>query len=164
MRRLFTARTAIVVAASAALTLGTTASLSAQVFPPLPAPRPPALERPTPVGLAYHFTRATGRDAAELLPIAGLRVLLRERGFGPDVTAGWMAATAPGKATDFVPYGLDPEVDALIGGVVQPDAWLVQTVAGRWWVWEYGAAAPADERAALYETQARQAGGEGRVD
>ena len=70
-----------------------------------------------------------------------LRFLLRRRGFGPAVVAGPMAAIPPGESSPD-DFGADG-----IAGQFQPDAWLVATEAGRFWFWEYGAAAPADQRA-----------------
>jgi hypothetical protein len=56
------------------------------------------------------------------------------------------------------------EIEAPSSPAHQPDAWLVQTDAGRWWLWESGAAAPADLRAEVYQTHAaRLAQVEGRI-
>ena len=61
-----------------------------------------------------------------------------------------------------VDYVVDDDMDAMIGPV-QNDAWLVFTEAGRWWLWPYGVAAPADRRAQASEAKAmREAGPEGR--
>ena len=70
-----------------------------------------------------------------------MRFLLRRRGFDPAVVAGPMSALPPGLAS---PDDVAPDP----AGDFQPDAWLVATEAGRFWFWEYGASAPADERAA----------------
>lgn len=85
---------------------------------------------------------------AESTAIATLRRLLRRRGFGPEVTGGPMVAVPPGQSTllDFDP---DAATGAPLDSGPQPDAWLIGTNAGRWWVWETGASAPADREALL---------------
>jgi hypothetical protein len=85
---------------------------------------------------------------AESAAIATLRRLLRRRGFGAEVTAGPMLALPPGQAT-VLEFGGDGDGGALLDTGLQPDAWLVETNAGRWWLWETGAAAPADRAAEL---------------
>src|SRR5829696_2327902 len=72
---------------------------------------------------------------AESTAIATLRRLLRRRGFDPDVTAGPMVALPPGQVTvlEFEPDG---GTGALLDAGIQLDAWLVETNAGRWWLWE----------------------------
>ena len=99
--------------------------------------------------------------AAEMQAMARLRPMLAARGFGQDVVDGPMMARAPGQTmpSDLI---VDAEGDELTGGV-QPEAWLIWTTAGRWWLWEYGVVAPADHLALVAEVQAlRRVGVEGR--
>jgi hypothetical protein len=112
------------------------------------------LALPPLVALTLSLLMLSGADAQSADPYAPLpswteaqvvdrlRFLLRRRGFSPAVVAGPMAAAPPGEGSpdDFGSDGL--------AGAYQPDAWLVSTEAGRFWFWEYGAAAPADQRAA----------------
>jgi hypothetical protein len=91
--------------------------------------------------------------AAEPREVAELRTILAERGFGSSVTEGPMAARAPGQATPF-DFASDDDLDAQVGAF-QPEAWLVRTEAGRWWLWPDGAAAPADRRAEAHEALGR---------
>jgi hypothetical protein len=90
---------------------------------------------------------------AESTAIATLRRLLRRRGFDPDVTAGPMVALPPGQVT-VLEFGPDGGTGALLDAGIQLDAWLVETNAGRWWLWETGAAAPADRAAEQARDQA----------
>jgi hypothetical protein len=143
----------IALVAAGGLVLVTVTALSAQTFPPV-VPRvlaPPAIAP----------AAAPAAPIAES-PEATVRRHLAGRGLDRDVVDGPMLARAPGEATasDFV---VDPEMDALLGEL-QPEAWLVWTTAGRWWYWDYGVIAPADQRALVAETHARrQASAEGRV-
>ena len=94
------------------------------------------------------FAAAEGAPAwldDESWAISTLRRQLRRRGFDPDVTAGPMLALPPGQAS-LLDFGPD-EPSGLLDTGLQPDAWLVLTNAGRWWLWETGAAAPADRAA-----------------
>ena len=161
-------------AAAAGLTVAA-ATATAQVLPPASLP-PPAVSAPRPaaaqVGIAAHYTRLrsdpllaplASDGSAEGLATGALRVLLRDRGFGPDVTAGPMTAMAPSVGLADRWLSSQDELDALVGPD-QPEAWLIQTDAGRWWLWESGAAAPADARAEVYQTHAtRRALAEGRL-
>jgi hypothetical protein len=90
----------------------------------------------------------------EAKAIAMLRPRLHRRGFDSSVAGGPMLGLPPGEVTleDFVG---DDDTDLPVGQV-QSAAWLISTNAGRWWVWEYGAAAPADRRAALLQAQTGQ--------
>ena len=132
-------------------------------------------------GVAYAMTAAvaasgpTAEDTcgircaqmAEAQAVARLRSMLARRGFGTDVLAGPMTGRAPGLTAAWpealaLDYVVDDDMDAMIGPV-QNDAWLVFTAAGRWWLWTYGVAAPADRRAQAAEVQAiRHAGPEVR--
>jgi hypothetical protein len=180
-------RKLIVTAAATTGLILAAATATAQVLPPaapLLAP-PPAVSAPAravsaprpsaraaaPVGIAAHNTRLrndpllaelASDGSAEGLAVGAMRVLLRDRGFGPDVTAGPMTALAPGAELYDLLLSSD-ELDALVVPY-QPQAWLIQTDAGRWWLWESGAAAPADMRAEVYQTHAtRRAQAEGLV-
>jgi hypothetical protein len=98
---------------------------------------------------------------AEGQTVGAMRVLLRDRGFGLDVTAGPMTALPPGAVAR---SALDDEMEAFVTPY-QPEAWLIQTEAGRWWLWESGATAPADHRAETYQTHVQRHGSsERRVD
>ena len=95
-----------------------------------------------------HAAAADGVPAwleAESGAIATVRRQLRRRGFEPDVTAGPMVALPPGQVS-LLDFGPD-EASELLETGLQPDAWLVETNAGRWWLWETGATAPADRAA-----------------
>jgi hypothetical protein len=95
-----------------------------------------------------HRAAAEGAPAwleAETGAIATMRRQLRRRGFEADVTAGPMLAMPPGQAT-LLDFGPD-DASALLETGLQPDAWLIETNAGRWWLWETGATAPADRGA-----------------
>jgi hypothetical protein len=175
MRKLF-----VTAAATAGLTLAA-ATAAAQVLPPAPPARPPvppaatapgpAAPAPVPVGIAAHHARAqhdpllsgpASDGSAEAQATGALRVLLGDRGFGPDVTAGPMTVAAPGRVSAF-DFATDDDLDAGLGAV-EPEAWLVRTEAGRWWLWEDGACAPADRRAQAHEDLARAlARAEGRA-
>jgi hypothetical protein len=61
----------------------------------------------------------------------------------------------PGEAEPFEFSG-DEALGVLPAGAFQPEAWLIETQAGRWWLWDYGAAAPADRRAQVQEAEARR--------
>jgi hypothetical protein len=105
---------------------------------------------------------ATSGGTAASVPIPTLRRLLAGQGFGADVVDGPMGATPPGQATP-LDFAGDDALDLPLDAGIQREAWLVQTAAGRWWLWEYGASAPADRRADLAQDRARrQAGAEGR--
>jgi hypothetical protein len=159
MRKMLAAK-----ALAAALTVAAVTAASAQLLPPaLPAPPVAPAPPPTgpafrgdagipaaPVGLAYYHAVAAqtpGFDPEEETAASALRLLLRGRGLGPDVLAGPVAVEPPGS----------PELGAPLPGGPQPGALLVQTGAGRWWVWNYGATAPADQRAAVHDAHARRA-------
>lgn len=97
---------------------------------------------------------AADRQIDEGQAIAMLRQQLHRRGFDASVTGGPMQGVPPGAAS-----AADFDGDGDMGvpiGQVQSAAWLVWTDAGRWWVWEYGAAAPADRRAARLQGQIGQ--------
>jgi hypothetical protein len=172
MRKLFAAPAALglalAAATAAAQILPPAAPLGALPGPPVAASGPAAPGPATAVPAAHHARHepagvASDGSAEEGQAIEALRVLLRERGFGPDVTAGSMTALPPGSAV----YGAwptpDDELEALVGPY-QPQAWLVRTDAGRWWVWASDAAAPADLRAETYQRLASlRARDEGRV-
>ena len=169
MRKLF-----VTAAAAAGLTLAA-ATASAQVLPPVArplappppavsAPRPsPSAPRPTaqaaaPVGIAAHHARLrndpllaplASDDSDEGLAVDAMRVLLRDQGFGPGVTDGPMTTLPPSAELNDRRLGSGDELDALVVPN-QPQAWLIQTDAGRWWLWESGAAAPGDMRAEVY--------------
>ena len=74
-----------------------------------------------------------------------------------------MTALAPGA----VAYGAQPAPDDEMEALAtpyQPEAWLIQTDAGRWWLWESGAAAPADLRAEVHQLAAAlRARDQGRI-
>ena len=146
----------IALAAAGGLTLATVTALQAQIAPPFFArPAAPPAVAPAPAERA---------PIAELPQVATMRKLLAGRGFGADVTAGPMVAYAPGEARPFEFSG-DADMGILPLGAFQPEAWLIETNAGRWWLWDYGAAAPADRRAATQEAQVRRnASAELRVD
>jgi len=113
-------------------------------------PRPPAAANPP---AAWTGDQAIGR----------LRVLLAGRGFGADVTAGPMVAYPPGNAWP-LDFTTDGELEAVLSSGLQAEAWLIETNAGRWWLWDYGATAPADRRAQAHEDVARAlARAEGRA-
>jgi hypothetical protein len=96
------------------------------------------------------------------MPTTVLRRLLAAQGFGADVVDGPMAATPPGQATR-LDFAGDATLDLLLDGGMQSEAWLLETEAGRWWLWEYGASAPADRRAELAQDRAlRRARAEGQ--
>src|SRR4051812_21120761 len=113
-------------AAAASLAVATVSSISAQVIAPVLRPPAPAIQ---PV------------LTSPLEPLAAsiLRELLADRGFSAAVAQGPMATRAPGTATpsDFVGVA---DLDVQLGRM-QPEASLVWTEAGRWWVWGYGATA-----------------------
>lgn len=133
-------------AAAASLTLATVSSISAQVVGPVfPLPAPGVPPVPAPI-------EASPFD--EGAAIAVLRPLLAGRGFDESVARGPMFAIPPGQVSGADFHG-DPEMDAPLAGIAA-GAYLVWTEAGRWWVWEYGASAPADQRAAVYETHFRR--------
>jgi hypothetical protein len=142
-----------------ALTLASLSTLSAQVLPPAaPAPR---LPQPAVLAPAPAAPSEASAVASELAAIARLRPRLAARGLDRAIVEGPMMAVAPGQA-DEMTFVVDAEIEALLGAP-QPEAWLVWTTGGRWWLWEYGVAAPADERARVYEAHAReQASLEGR--
>jgi hypothetical protein len=143
-------------AVAGAVALATVSASQAQVSPPIflrPA-APPAVA-PAPAERA---------PVAELPQVATMRKLLAGRGFGADVTAGPMIALPPGQATP-LDFERDGEIDAMLPSGLQAEAWLIETNAGRWWLWDYGATAPADQRAETYQTHAQRHGSaEGRVD
>ena len=145
----------IALAAAGGLALAMVSALQAQIAPPfVPRPAPPAVA-PAPAERA---------PIAELPQIATMRKLLVGRGFGPDVTAGPMTALRPGEATP-LDFARDGEIDAMLPAGLQVEAWLIETNAGRWWLWDYGATTPADQRAETYQTHVqRHASPEGRVD
>ena len=139
-------------AAAAGLTFAA-ATATAQVLPPAVPPSAlpqPAVSAPRPaapaaaqVGIAAHHARL--RNDPLLAPLASdgsaegqavdaMRVLLRDRGFGPDGTAGPMTAMAPGAGLVDRWLSSQDELEALVGPD-QPEAWLIQTDAGRWWLW-----------------------------
>jgi len=135
MRRSFA-----VLTASAVLVVGATATFAQPVAP---IPFQPAV--PPPAGIASP-PGWRGDDA-----IATLERLLRDRGFGEDVAFGPMDAFAPGDDGPRAAVGTgDVRLDAPIGAR-QPEAWFVYTAAGGWWVWDYGAAAPADRLAEIQD-------------
>lgn len=143
-------------AVAGAVALITVSASQAQVFPPIfPRPAAPPAVAPAPAERA---------PIAELPQVATMRKLLAGRGFGADVTAGPMVAYAPGEARPFE-NSIDAEMGILPAGAFQPEAWLIETGAGRWWLWDYGAAAPADRRAEMEEAGARRnTSAEFRVD
>jgi hypothetical protein len=163
MRKMLAAKTL-----AAALTLAAATAASAQFLPPAlpaapaaPAPPPiaPAVRNDADAPAAHYHARAAqtpGFDPEEEMAAAALRLLLRERGLGADVLGGPMAVVPPGSVGAFSP-GHDPELDAPLSVGPHLGAFLVQTGAGRWWVWEYGAVAPADQRAAVHDAHARRA-------
>jgi hypothetical protein len=129
--------------------------------------------RPPETGLAAHHARlrqdpllssvVSEGPVEGVQAIGALRVLLRDRGFGPDVTAGPMIALPPGAAVYGARPAPDDEMEALVTPY-QPEAWLVRTDAGRWWLWESGAAAPADLQAEVHQLVAElRARDEGRI-
>ncbi len=76
---------------------------------------------------------------------ATLRASLRDQGFDKEAVLGKMAVLPPRNRPDADPLEEPPAVAALAW---PPAAWAVVTDAsGVWWVWEYGATAPADELA-----------------
>ncbi|HEY3059276.1 MAG TPA: hypothetical protein VGL99_09915 [Chloroflexota bacterium] len=95
-------------------------------------------------------TALTGVQAIERL-----RPMLASRGFGADIVNGPTSARAPGRtgawAVDRIGDDFDPDMGTMLEPL-QREAWLVFTPAGRWWLWEYGVAAPADRRALLAES------------
>lgn len=131
-------------AAAASLMLATVSSTSAQVVGPvLPLPAP---------GLPPAPSQASVFDGDAA--IAALRPLLAGRGFDRSVVRGPMFAVPPDLASG-ADFDGDPEMGGRLGAAVDRP-YLVWTEAGPWWVWEYGAVAPADQRAAVYETHARR--------
>src|SRR5262245_35935478 len=141
-------------AAAGTLAFLAVSASQAQVVPPfLPRPAAPPAVAPAP---------AAEPSPAGASAIPTLRRLLAGRGFGADVVAGPMLELPPGQATA-ERFGGDGELDAPLGYGIQAEAWLVETEAGRWWLWETGTAAPADQRAEVYQAHAlRQARLEGR--
>jgi hypothetical protein len=148
----------VALAVAGTLSLAAVPVLHAQVFPPvrpLPAPPVAAPVEPAP-------TRVLDQHP-EPREVTSLRKLLADRGFGPSVAEGPMLYQGSDGASNF-DYVVDAEADPLIGHD-PAGAWLVWTAAGRWYVWDYGAAAPADARAVSYEHLAReQARAEGRLN
>jgi len=150
MRKLLT-----VAAVAGALAAGSVvfAAPPPQVAPPAPirvAP-PPALA-PEPVA-------SSGAPWSDDAAATTLQRLLRDRGYGEDVLFGPMAAWAPGDGGYLAaPRTGDPRLDAPLGE--RPaGAWFVYTNAGGFWIWDYGAAAPADRLAEILEaSRARRAG------
>src|SRR5581483_931373 len=111
-------------AAAASLALVTISSVSAQVVgPALPLPAPPPAA-----------TAPVVRSFADTQAIAALRVRLAERGFDAAAAGGPMIALQPGAATP-ADFSGDAEMDAPVLPM-QPQAFLVWTEAGRWWIWE----------------------------
>jgi hypothetical protein len=140
------------VAAAGALAFAAVTASQAQVMPPVfPRTAPPPAMAPVPP------PASVGTSA-----IPTMRRLLAGRGFDADVVGGPMMELPPGQATA-EDFGRDGELDTLLPIGVQPAAWLVATDAGRWWLWETGAAAPADARAETYQAHVlRRARAEGR--
>src|SRR5262245_55078389 len=103
----------IALAAAGGLTLATVTALQAQIAPPFFArPAAPPVVAPAPVEPA---------PMPDHPQIATMRRLLAGRGFGSDVTAGPMAAFAPGEAAPFEFSG-DEDMGILPAGAFQPEA------------------------------------------
>jgi hypothetical protein len=148
MRKLFT-----VAAAAVAL-----AAASAVFAAPPPQVAPPAQIRVAPApALVPEPAASSGAPWSHDAAATTLQRLLRDRGYGEDVLFGPMTAWAPGDDGYLdAPRTGDPRLDAPLGG--RPaGAWFVDTNAGGFWVWDYGAAAPADRLAEILEgARARQ--------
>jgi hypothetical protein len=123
---------------------------------PTSVSEPPPVSAPT----AAYVTASTRLSEHEVL--TRLKTLLARRGLGAAVSQGPMIAAPPG-AVSPADFDSDSGLESPVGAF-QSDAWLVWTEAGRWWVWETGATAPADERAAQAQANAsRQAATIGRL-
>jgi hypothetical protein len=78
--------------------------------------------------------------------IAILRRSLRRRGLGAEVVAGPMAVV-PSRDHPDAELALEGPEAGELAAAWPSGAALVATAGGRWWVWEYGSTAPADELA-----------------
>ncbi|TAK22675.1 MAG: hypothetical protein EPO26_10430 [Chloroflexota bacterium] len=92
---------------------------------------------------------AWGEDSA----IAIVRRSLRRRGFGLDVAGGPMAVVLDRHHPDAA-AAIEGGEAIELASAWPSDASIVLTAAGRWWVWEYGAVAPADSQARTLASQA----------
>ena len=80
-----------------------------------------------------------------------MRAVLTRCGFDPQQAEGPMEAAAPGRTSpgDSATTRPDTDPDALLS--FEDGAWLIDTLAGRWWLRETGRALPADARAQLFQ-------------
>lgn len=112
----------------------------------VPAPRPEPAPFPLTATVAS-IRLGTGTPEGA---IALLRARLSDRGLAASALAG------PIGASQYDPALILPVDDRAQDTIEWLDqAWLVGTSVGTWWVWDYGATAPADRAAATIERNLR---------
>jgi hypothetical protein len=140
------------------LVVATASTLSVQPFSPLLAGRPAAIPALPGAGASGPATASWTSERA----IARLRTVLAERGFEERHVDGPMQAFPPGRLSpgEMATTGPDTDTDALLS--MPPDAWLIDTPSGRFWLLRSGLIRSADARAQLFEALATQLIAEGR--